>query len=330
VPPEQQPARLVEIAAQYRQLRAQVAALPGDVPEVARLKDAAREALDAGRLQQADELLVQVEAAQDAALERHQREIERQQMERAATAAQRGGIALTRLRYREAAEHFAAAAARIPLGEEEQALAYLDQEAEALYRQGEEFGDNPALADAIERCRALLDRRPRDRAPLDWAKNQDNLGTALSTLGEREGNTTLLKQAEEAFNEALKEWTREREPLQWAAAQNNLGSALTVLGVRERSTAPLEEAVKAFREALKVRTRERVPLQWAKTQKNLGTMLGLLGAWTRDDAKLKEARTAINAAREGFIQTGQKPYRDDFEYRLRQIDEQLEALQARQ
>jgi hypothetical protein len=58
VPAEQQPARLAEIAEQYRQLRAQVAALPGDAPEVARLKDAARAALDAGRLQQADDLLV--------------------------------------------------------------------------------------------------------------------------------------------------------------------------------------------------------------------------------------------------------------------------------
>ena len=70
VTPEQQPARLVEIAAQYRQLRAQIAALPEDRPEVVRLRNAVRAALDAGRLQQADDLLVQVEAAQDNALDR--------------------------------------------------------------------------------------------------------------------------------------------------------------------------------------------------------------------------------------------------------------------
>ena len=72
VPPEQQPARLIEIAAQWRQLRAQVAAEPGDAPEVARLKDAARAALDAGRLEEADDLLAQVEAAQDAVLDTRQ------------------------------------------------------------------------------------------------------------------------------------------------------------------------------------------------------------------------------------------------------------------
>jgi hypothetical protein len=69
VPPEQQPTRLVEIAAQVRQLRAKVTAEPGDAPEVTRLKEMARAALESGQLQEADDLLAQVEGAQDAALE---------------------------------------------------------------------------------------------------------------------------------------------------------------------------------------------------------------------------------------------------------------------
>ena len=250
MPSEQQPARLVEIAAQFRQLRAQVAALPGDAPEAARLKDAAHAALDAGRLQQADDLLAQVEAAQDAELDRQQREIERQQMERAATAAQRAGIALTQLRYQEAAEHFAAAAKRVPAQHEEQALAYLDQEADALYRQGDEFGDNAALADAIDRYRALLTQRPRDRVPLDWAKTQNQLGLALAVLGERESGTARLEEAVEAYRAALQVRTREQMPLPWGITQNNLGLALIGLGTREGSTARLEEAVDAFEGAL--------------------------------------------------------------------------------
>ena len=139
IPPERQGGKLVEIAERYKQLVAQVAAAPGDDPEVAKLKGEAKAALDAGQLERADDLLARVQAAQDAALERRQ-------LEAAATAAQRGEIALTRLRYRDAAEHFAAAARRVPAGHEEQSLAYLDQEADALARQGDEFGDNPALA----------------------------------------------------------------------------------------------------------------------------------------------------------------------------------------
>ena len=65
-------------------------------------------------------------------------------------------------------------------------MAYLDREAAALYHQGDEFGDNPALANAIEHYRALLKRRTRERVPLDWAMTQTNLGTALTSLGERE------------------------------------------------------------------------------------------------------------------------------------------------
>jgi hypothetical protein len=81
VPPERQEAKLVEIAERYKQLVAQVAAAPGDDPEVAKLKGEAKAALDAGQLERADELLARVQAAQDAALERRQ-------LEAAATAAQ--------------------------------------------------------------------------------------------------------------------------------------------------------------------------------------------------------------------------------------------------
>jgi tetratricopeptide (TPR) repeat protein len=271
VPPEQQPARLVEIATQWRQLRAQVVAEPGDAPEVARFKDAARAALDAGQLEEADALLAQVETAQDAALdqgqrileqqqlelEQQQRQVEQQQTERAAIAAQRGGIALTRLRYREAAEHFAAAARQLPPGREEQALAWLDQEADALYRQGDEFGENAAFVEAVARYDALLGRRPRDRVPLFWAKTQNELGRALATLGGRESDTGHLQAAVVAFRAALEEYTRKRAPLQWAMTQNNLGTALAMLGQRESGTARLEEAVAAYREALKECTRAR-------------------------------------------------------------------------
>jgi tetratricopeptide (TPR) repeat protein len=250
VPPEQQPARLVEIAERYRQLRAQVATLPEDAPEVVRLKNAAREEIDAGRLQEADDLLVQVEAAQDAVLDRQQREIERQQLEHAATAAQRAGIALTRLRYLEAAEHFAAAARRVPSGDEGQDLAYLDGEANALYRHGDEFGDNHALADAIDRYSALLGRRTRERVPLDWATTQNNLGNGLLRLGERESGTQRLQGAVEAYRAALQEYSRERVPLRWATTQSNLSVALQTLGARESGTQRLQEAVRACRAAL--------------------------------------------------------------------------------
>ena len=74
--------------------------------------------------------------------------------------------------------------------------------------------------------RAALEEWTRDRAPLDWATTQNNLGNALATLGARESGTARLEEAVTAYRAALEERTRDRMPLDWAATQNNLGNAL--------------------------------------------------------------------------------------------------------
>ncbi|MFO1152867.1 MAG: hypothetical protein U1E42_04240 [Rhodospirillales bacterium] len=137
-------ARLIEVADQYRELKAQLTPAPGDPSEVALLKEQARKALDDGQLEAADELLAQIEGAQDAALdkqwqqvERNRQEFDRRQLERATTTAQRGSVELTRLRYREAAIHFERAAKLVPFEHKAQAMAYKEQEADSLCRQGD-------------------------------------------------------------------------------------------------------------------------------------------------------------------------------------------------
>jgi tetratricopeptide (TPR) repeat protein len=293
VAPEQVGERLYEIATRYQQLLIQVEARPEDEPEVARLRAEAREALETGDFDRADALLSKVEQLQEAALDRRA-------LEAAATRVQRGEIALTRLRYREAASHFAAAAERVPPAHEDERLDCLDRAANALYRQGDQFGDNAALVESIARYRALLERRPRERVSLDWAATQTNLGRALARLGERESGTERLEQALAAFHAALEEYTRERAPLPWALAQTNLGLVLTMLGERESSTRRLEEAVAAFREALKERTRERVPLDWAATRTNLGNALLRLGERESGTERLEQALAAYRAALEEY------------------------------
>jgi tetratricopeptide (TPR) repeat protein len=284
VPAEQRPQRLVEIAGRYKALLAQSGSAPGDDPAVARLKDEAKAALDAGDLDRADALLAEAQAAEDADLDRRQRAA-------AATAAQRAQIALTQLRYKDAAAQFAAAAARLP-DDDDEARGYLVQEAHALYRQGGEFGDNAALVQAIEGFRHQLDLYSRGTSPDGWAMTQTDLGTALGVLGERESGTARLEEAVAAFRAALLEWTRERVPLDWAGTQNNLGTALASLGERESGTARLEEAVAAFRDALLEYTRERVPLDWAMTQNNLGNALAALGERESGTTRLEEAVAA--------------------------------------
>jgi tetratricopeptide (TPR) repeat protein len=163
---------------------------------------------------------------------------------------------------------------------------------------GEQAGDNAALRRAVQAYEAALQERTRERAPLDWAATQNNLGAALRVLGER-GDDAALRRAVQAYEAALQERTRERVPLDWAATQNNLGNALRVLGERGDDDA-LRRAVQAFEAALQERTRERAPLDWAATQTNLGIALRILGERGDNGEALRRAVQAFEAALEVF------------------------------
>jgi tetratricopeptide (TPR) repeat protein len=245
VPPERLANKLLEIAEHFKDLQQTAIAKPGDDPKIASLKADAKKVVGEGDLDKADQLLAEVELEQGRALDRLTED-------KADTAARRGDIAMTRLRYGEAAKHYADAAAVLASAStgEQKRLDFLNKEVEALYQQGYEFGDNAALRAAIDRYRGIINLQPRERVPLDWAMTQNNLGTALERLGGRENDTGKLEEAVAAYRAALQELTRERFPLKWASAQNNLGNALATLGERESSTARLEEAVAAYREAL--------------------------------------------------------------------------------
>ena len=293
VPANQLDEKLLEIAGHYKELLAQSAPTPNDRPEIANVKSAAKDAVEAGQLDRADELLERVEKLQDAS-------IASEQLERASTSTQRGQLAMSQLRYQDAAQHFADAAKRVPEERSDIRLRYLDQEAEALYRQGDERGDNAALTAAIEHYRILLVLRPRNRVGLDWAMTQVNLGNALATLGGRKSGMARLEEAVAAYRLALEEYTRDRTPRNWARIQNDLGNALLMLGQRENGTVRLEEAVKAYRAALEVCTRDRAPLKWAMMQMNLGNALETIGERERGTAHLEEAVAAYRAVLEEY------------------------------
>ena len=306
VAPERLTERLVQVAERLRGLETAALTKPGDDPNVSALKAEAQEAIRALDLARADELLAEVDRVQTEALRLQTEALKREAdalgrlaLNAAETSAQRGQVALARLRYLEAAQHFATAASRVlnvPSDPEDKRLDYLQQEANALYQHGLEFGDNAAARSAIERYHHILAITQRERVPLEWAETQNNLGVALWTLGERESGTGRLEEAVAAFRAGLEERTRERVPLEWAMTQNNLAIVLWTLHGRESGTGRLEEAVEAFRTALQEITRERDPLLWAKAQNNLGAALTTLGQREGGTRQLEEAVAAYHAA----------------------------------
>src|SRR6266851_1281971 len=59
------------------------------------------------------------------------------------------------------------------------------------------------LEEAVAAYRLALEEWTRERVPLDWARTQMNLGTALSRLGEREAGTARLEEAVAAWDTCL-------------------------------------------------------------------------------------------------------------------------------
>src|SRR5262245_24887173 len=107
ISPENLGAKLVEIAERFKELEATASAQPGDSPALVSLRTEAQRAIEAGELAKADALLADVETEQ-------RRALDRLAVNAAETSARRGEIALTRLLYLEAANHFANAAAVFP------------------------------------------------------------------------------------------------------------------------------------------------------------------------------------------------------------------------
>ena len=250
IPLELSVVKLVEIAERFKALQRALSGPSSDDPKAATLEAKARKALDAGKLAQADEFFAEVQTGQTDVLDR------------AGTLVKRGEIALARLRYVEAATHFAKAASVFPPGStyEGKRIGYITRQASALYQQGEDFGDNGALRLAIELYKRVIDLSSRERAPLQWAAMQNSLGNALRVLGGHESGAANLEEAVAAYREALMELTRERAPLALGHDADQSGQCAPGYspGARARR-AKLEEAVAAYREALKEQKCERVP-----------------------------------------------------------------------
>jgi hypothetical protein len=64
-----------------------------------------------------------------------------------------------------------------------------------------EVASSPRLNDWL--FRLILKEQTRERAPLQWATTQINLGNALQTLGSREAGTARLAEAVAAFDVCL-------------------------------------------------------------------------------------------------------------------------------
>lgn len=289
VAPEHITERLDAWAGEYVDLRAKWSQVEESTPDVAAVKAEALALIEAADFDGARRLFAEAREKIRGARQDRARE-------EAALLAAEAEVDRLELRYRDAVERYTEAASLVSGFDPVATVEYQWGQASTLQQLGKEFGDNPALLDAIAEWKEVARATSRDAKSDLWMAAQINLGSALQELGERESETTRLEESVTVYQTVMEHRTREQAPLKWAAAQNNLGNALLKLGERERGTARLEEAVTAYRTALEERTRERVPLDWAMTQNNLGNALLSLGERESGTIRLKEAVTAYRAA----------------------------------
>ena len=134
-----------------------------------------------------------------AARQAEQRRMTRSRLRRGGGCGRRSGrqkrgdrLAMTRLRYADAAQHYAAAAKQRSSGPSGRAWHYLEWEAWALYQQGEN-----GIMDLRHWLLIVTGSWPRATAratmPLDWARTQVNLGNARDAWRSRAGDSTRLE-----------------------------------------------------------------------------------------------------------------------------------------
>ena len=276
---------LSEKADEYLALREQLQSLA--LPEVESIRRKALQHLDDGDFDDARLLLQR-------AREPYRTQREKNARAEAALLADEAKIDGLELRYQAAAEKYEECAAIMHFDPDGKA-SYLEQQADRLFDQGNELGDNSALERALAVHEELLRMySPHEQEQRAWTQNR--LGKALTTLGAREHGTKRLQEGVEAFEQALRVRTRTHDPHQWAATQNNLGNALAAIGRRTNGTAELQGAVKAYNEALQEWTRADAPLEWATVRANLASTLVLLDEREGGVERFQEAVKLYNEA----------------------------------
>ncbi|WP_339136400.1 MAG: tetratricopeptide repeat protein [Candidatus Electrothrix sp. GW3-4] len=134
VPRDQWDSKLREIAGQYRELLARLETVQSEDPQVQRLKDEARQAIETGDYAEAEDLLNQAEALDVQAIEQMEKTARKRRISAAATNADQARLQRIQLRYARAAEYWQKAAALLPGDQKKERAYYLNAASNDFYR----------------------------------------------------------------------------------------------------------------------------------------------------------------------------------------------------
>ena len=334
------PERVEELAAWIAKARAQLLKPSNETAEVQRLNAEAAGALAEADFDRAGAILERVRGSVresrrriEVRLKEELASLQRHEAEEAQATAGLAELALARREYDRAAALFQDAAEGVLASDPAAALRFVMRQAEALYRKGQQVGDEAALSQsakifalALQQARAAGDKRAAAVAEI-------GVGKVLFAQAERGGDPAMPLDAVAAFRRALALLTRESDQALWSEVQIEFGSALALVGLREAGTdgvARLQEAAAAYQSGLAALSREATPLRWALTQVKLGGVLVRSGERSNHPRFWLAAATALFNALEVFEAEGAAQHADMTRLSLRQFQHRLPAALGQQ
>ena len=108
--------------------------------------------------------------------------------------------------------------------------------------------------EAIDEYEDILKIVSSKKFPEEYARTQNNLGTAYNGLAEVRDKENNLRKTINAYQEALKIYTVESYPIGYATIQNNLGTAYNDLAEVRDKEDNLRKAINAYQKALNIYT----------------------------------------------------------------------------
>ncbi|MEP6889140.1 MAG: hypothetical protein ABI955_00420, partial [Nitrospirota bacterium] len=247
-------------------------------PEVAKLTQQARQAVEAVIFPLAERLFNEASQRDEQAAQHLQQVATTRLTSAAAARAASGDLHMVQLNVVKAQAYYQKALKVLPSSDKEHRGQYLNSLGNSLREVGmrtEGADIQKFLREAADAYREALTVYTKDQLPQQWAMMQNNLGNVLREQGTRtsgEAGTQLLAQAVTAYQAALEVRTKAALSQQWAMTQNNLGNVLEEQGTRtggEAGKALIRQAMTAYEFALEVRTRDALPAQWEQTMANL-------------------------------------------------------------
>ncbi|XCN73680.1 MAG: tetratricopeptide repeat protein [Candidatus Electrothrix aestuarii] len=271
IPRDDLDAKLREIAATHKDLLTRLATVQSEDPEVQRLKQEAKQAIEAGEYDKAEELLNQAEALDLKAIEKMEKTAKQRRISAATTNAEQAKLQEVQLRYAKAAEYWQKAAALLPEGENKDQAYYLGEagydllrisrysEALRMYEQGlaisQEIGDKKVEGTTLSSTGAIH----QAQGDYDLALTYLEQSLAIrQEIGDRAGEGTTLNNISQIYRAwgdyttALKYLEQSLAIRQEISDRAGEGTTLSNMGAIHHAQGGYDKALHLFKQSVAI------------------------------------------------------------------------------